>query len=34
VPEQHQTLLAIVDDATKQLLHAELLEGGESAVLS
>jgi transposase len=30
VPEQRQTLLAVVDDATKHLLHAELLEGGES----
>src|SRR5678816_3334184 len=30
VPAQRQTLLAIVDDATKHLLHAELLEGGES----
>lgn len=30
VPEQWFTLIAIVDDATKQLLYAELREGGES----
>jgi transposase len=30
VPEQWFTLIAVVDDATKQLLHAELWEGGES----
>jgi Winged helix-turn helix len=29
-PEQWFTLIAIVDDATKQLLYAELREGGES----
>jgi transposase len=35
-PERWCTLIAVVDDATKQLLHAELWEGGESvpAVLS
>jgi transposase len=30
VPEQWFTLIAVVDDATKQLLHAELWAGGES----
>src|SRR2546427_2282645 len=30
VPGVRQTLLAVVDDATKQLLHASLVEGGES----
>jgi len=30
VPEQWLTLIAVVDDATKQLLYAELREGGES----
>lgn len=30
VPEQYLTLIAVVDDATKQLLHAQLHEGGES----
>ena len=30
VPAATQTLLAVVDDATKQLLYAQLLEGGES----
>ena len=30
VPDQWLTLIAIVDDATKQLLYAELREGGES----
>src|SRR5437870_3554730 len=30
VPEQWLTLIAVVDDATKRLLHAELREGGES----
>ena len=30
MPEAKQTLLAIVDDATKQLLYAELVDGGES----
>jgi len=30
VPAQWFTLIAVVDDATKQLLHAELWEGGES----
>ena len=29
-PGARQTLLAVVDDATKQLLHASLVEGGES----
>ena len=29
-PGTHQTLLAVVDDATKQLLYAQLVEGGES----
>ena len=30
VPEQWFTLIAVVDDATKQLLHAEVWPGGES----
>ena len=30
VPDQYFTLIAVVDDATKQLLYAELLDGGES----
>ena len=30
VPEQWLTLIAVVDDATKQLLYAELRPGGES----
>src|SRR6266516_6185661 len=30
VPDQWLTLIAVVDDATKRLLHAELREGGES----
>jgi len=30
VPEHYLTLIAVVDDATKQLLHAQLHEGGES----
>ena len=30
MPEAKQTLLAVVDDATKQLLYAELVDGGES----
>src|SRR5881392_2238799 len=30
VPDQWLTLLAVVDDATKKLLYAELWEGGES----
>jgi len=30
VPEQWSTLIAVVDDATKRLLYAELREGGES----
>src|SRR5215510_3009799 len=30
MPEQWFTLIAVVDDATKQLLHAELWAGGES----
>ena len=29
-PETQQTLLAVVDDATKRLLYAQLVEGGES----
>jgi hypothetical protein len=29
-PEHYLTLIAVVDDATKQLLHAQLHEGGES----
>jgi len=29
-PEQWFTLIVVVDDATKQILHAELWEGGES----
>src|SRR5207245_640373 len=29
-PEQWLTLIAVVDDATKRLLYAELREGGES----
>lgn len=29
-PETRQTLLAIVDDATKRLLYAQLVDGGES----
>jgi transposase len=29
-PTAYQTLLAVVDDATKQLLYAQLVEGGES----
>lgn len=35
-PDRWFTLIAVVDDATKQLLHAELWEGGESvqAVMS
>jgi len=32
LPEQWFTLLAVVDDATKQLLYAELRTGGESVV--
>src|SRR5215467_6285937 len=31
-PLAQQTLLAVVDDATKQLLYAQLVEGGESTV--
>ena len=30
VPDQWLTLIAVVDDATKQLLYADLREGGES----
>jgi transposase len=30
VPAMKQTLIAVVDDATKQLLYAELVDGGES----
>ncbi len=30
VPDRWFTLIAVVDDATKQILHAELWEGGES----
>jgi hypothetical protein len=30
VPEQWFTLIAVVDDATKQLLYAQLGPGGES----
>jgi transposase len=30
LPEQYFTLMAVVDDATKQLLYAELWPGGES----
>src|SRR2546426_4027183 len=30
VPEQSLTLLVVVDDATKQVLYAELVAGGES----
>jgi len=30
-PAAQQTLIAVVDDATKQLLYAQLTEGGESA---
>ena len=30
VPERFQTLIAAVDDATKRLLYAQLVEGGES----
>src|SRR5262252_8065964 len=30
VPDQWLTLIAVVDDATKRLLYAELREGGES----
>jgi len=30
VPEHWFTLIAVVDDATKQVLHARLWEGGES----
>jgi hypothetical protein len=31
-PERKQTLLAVVDDATKQILYAQLSPGGESVV--
>jgi len=30
VPEQYLTLIAVVDDATKQILYAQLSDGGES----
>jgi transposase len=30
VPEQYLTLIAVVDDATKQVLYAQFSEGGES----
>lgn len=30
VPEAYQTLLVVVDDATKHLLYAQLVDGGES----
>jgi transposase len=30
VPDTRHTLIAVVDDATKQLLYAQLVEGGES----
>ena len=32
VPEHWATLIAVVDDATKQLLHARLWAGGESVL--
>ena len=32
VPDQWLTLIAVVDDATKRLLHAELWDSGESVV--
>lgn len=32
LPEVRHTLLAVVDDATKQLLYARVLDGGESTV--
>jgi transposase len=32
VPGARQTLITVVDDATKRLLYAQLLEGGESTV--
>jgi transposase len=32
VPEQWLTLITVVDDATKQVLYAQLTEGGESTV--
>src|SRR2546425_338791 len=31
-PDTYQTLVAVIDDATKQLLYAELVAGGESTV--
>ncbi len=34
LPERWFTLIAVVDDATKRLLYAELREGGESVALS
>jgi len=30
VPDQYLTLIAVVDDATKHVLYAQLLDGGES----
>jgi transposase len=32
LPEEHQTLIVAVDDATKRLLYAQLVDGGESLV--
>src|SRR5215510_2325261 len=32
VPEQHFTLIVVVDDATKQVLYAQFANGGESTV--
>ena len=32
MPEQFQTLIVAVDDATKRVLHAQLVDGGESLV--
>src|SRR4029450_9158726 len=34
VPDAMQTLLVVVDDATKHLLYAQLVEGGESTATS
>jgi transposase len=33
VPDQYLTLIAVVDDATKQVLYAELVDGGESTAV-
>jgi len=30
IPDRYQTLIVVMDDATKRLLYAELVEGGES----